>query len=272
MYLPSQYPISGTYQIPNIRSVSNIQHPISATYPIFNIQHTISGTRSFGASVPKLPIWLLDCENLSLLHVYINDEIFLTVSFWGCLLKCVKWFGKWGRNQMEQKGGKRGLERSTDPPYLLPSDTDHIQWQKLTGNNGHPKTATDSDHKMEGQEERSGKINQSPLFCLQKVTIDSNRQWQTNTGSNRQWPQNGGSEREVWQDQRISIIFCFQTKWLKKLGNASYCHDYLENRVLHRVELFTKKLWKDKTKLLSNLCQNAIFTQAIWVRNWDAEK
>ena len=52
---------------------------------------------------------------------------------------------------MEQKGGKRGLPRSTDLHYLLLSDTDR-----------QPQTATDtvsvrviSDLKMEGP----GKIN-----------------------------------------------------------------------------------------------------------------
>ena len=84
-----------------------------------------------------------------------NDETFLTVGFWGCLLKCVKWFGKWGRNQMEQKGGKRGLPRSTDLHYLLLLGTDSTvaiftfrQWQKTTDSNRQQQTATGQQHAL----------------------------------------------------------------------------------------------------------------------------
>ena len=122
----------------NIRYVFNIQHSISGTYPIFNIQYQV--LEVFGPPCPnfQFDFWIVKkCHLLSFLQ---KSWDFLDRQFWDCLLKCVKWFGKWGRKQMEQKGGKRGLARSTDPHYLLLSDTDHLpQWQ----------TMTDNDHRME---------------------------------------------------------------------------------------------------------------------------
>ena len=60
---------------------------------------------------------------------------------------------------MEQKGGKRGLARSTDPHYLLLSDTDHRQCQTMIDKHRQTQRTIDIEYKMEGQAGRSGKIN-----------------------------------------------------------------------------------------------------------------
>ena len=132
--------------------------------------------------------------NFCLLFIALKKWFSWRGQFWGCLLKCVKWFGKWGRAQMERKGEKkRGRTRSTDPHNLFVALK---MWLQIISNKSNKGWQNQLIH----------------IICWPQTATVGNRRWQQPGADNEDKMEEKSTGSQFfsfrhWQQNSTRILF-----------------------------------------------------------------